>query len=637
MMRAGCLLLFVPLIGLSQDQTSSAEALERAERAHQKLYKPDPGKSKTAAALTEQAADLRPGSARKSAFIPRRNFIDAHIFGRMEEDGIPHAGLASDAEFVRRAYLDATGRIPPVDKLLAFIEDQDPEKRSKLIDQLIDSEEFIDRWSYYFEDLFRAGNRMGFGKNLFHYWIEEWLRLDRSYADVATDLLTGASKSSFSHPGALYFARDFVKAKDDPEEPDAHDLVNVPDSVDEFTITYSRVLLGINLGCISCHDGKDHLEGVNLFLSGKTRVDFYQQAAFFGRTRMLMNWENGFQANTEYTVDDVLPGYDTEATSIVRIPKFGGNGDPEFILTDERPKPGKHQRDELARMLTGHIQFARVFTNRIWSEFMGFGIVEPVEEFDLVRYNSEEPLPGSWTRQPSNPELLDAMARDFQNNDFSFKHVVRTIMKSSAYQLSSKFEGEWKQEYTPYHGRKYVRMLSAPELHDVIALATSRPGSFGSGTAKARMVMELMDPAGVDRDVAEFLRAFGQASRDEMPKKGPSSSLQAMLLMNSKVILDRVLAEGNSRVEQLVKARYTDRLLVAQLHREHTGRELTPDELESTLDRFLVERIYLATLARQPTEPEREIAKAAVRADPTRGAQNLQWALINSPEFVFNY
>ena len=637
MTRAACLLLFLPLLGLSQDQTSSPEALERAERAHQKLYKPEPSKSKTAAALTEQTADLRPGTAAESSFVPRRNFIDTYIFGRMEEDGVPHAGLASDAEFLRRAYLDATGRIPPVDKLLAFLEDQDPGKRAKLIDQLIDSDEFIDRWSYYFEDLFRAGNRMGFGKNLFHYWIQEWLRLDRSYADVATDLLTGAAKSSFSHPGALYFARDFVKAKDDPETPDAHDLVNVPDSVDEFTITYSKVFMGINLGCISCHDGKDHLEGVNLFLTGKKRVDFYQQAAFFGRTRMLMNWENGFQANTEYTVDDVLPGYDTEASSIVRIPKFGGNGDPEFILTDERPDPGKHQRDELARMLTGHIQFARVFTNRIWSELMGFGIVEPVEEFDLVRYNPKEPLPDSWTRQPSNPELLDAMARDFQASDFSFKHFVRTVMNSSAYQLSSKFEGEWKQEYTPYYARKFVRLLSAPELHDVIALATSRPGSFGKDTVKVPMVMQLMDPAYVDREVGEFLRAFGQASRDEMPKKGPSSSLQAMLLMNSKVVLDRVLAEGNSRVEQLVKARHTDRVLVAQLHEDRTGREMATDELESTLDHFLVDKIYLATLARQPTEPERKVAMAAVRPDPKRGAQNLQWALINSPEFVFNY
>ena len=107
--------------------------------------------------------------------------------------------------------------------------------------------------------------------------------------------------------------------------------------------------------------------------------------------------------------------------------------------------------------------------------------------------------------------------------------------------------------------------------------------------------------------------------------------------MNSKVILDRVLAKGNSRVEQLVKARHSDRLLMAQLHKDRTGSEMAPEELESTLDRLMVEKIYLATLARQPTAQAREVAMATIQPDPTRGAQNLQWALINSPEFVFNY
>ena len=100
-------------------------------------------------------------------------------------------------------------------------------------------------------------------------------------------------------------------------------------------------------------------------------------------------------------------------------------------------------------------------SNRIWAEFMGFGIVEPVDEFDLARYDPKNPPPAPWTIQPSNPELLDAMANDFPKNNYSFRHLVQNIMKSSAYQLSSRFEGEWKEEYAPYYARKYVRMLSA--------------------------------------------------------------------------------------------------------------------------------------------------------------------------------
>ena len=259
------ILLFAPILLLAQDP---AEAEKRVTDAHRPLFEPAQKKSRNASRVTAEAARNLPASA-SSAKVPRRNFIDEHIFGRMERDRIPHAGLAGDEEFARRAWLDATGRIPPPDQLLKFVADKDPGKRDKLVDQLIGSDEYIDRWTYYFEDLFRAGGRMGFGLNLFHYWMHEWLRLDRPYNEVVTDLVSQGGKTSFSLPGGLYFARDFVKAKDDPTEPDAHDLVNNPDTIDEFTITYSKVFLGLNLACISCHDGKRHLEKVNLFLTGK--------------------------------------------------------------------------------------------------------------------------------------------------------------------------------------------------------------------------------------------------------------------------------------------------------------------------------------------------------------------------------
>jgi hypothetical protein len=254
------LLLFLPILMAAQTP--------ELEHAHAPLYQPPAEKAKAAAALTQQVARPRPGPRTP---IARVNFIDQHVFGRMQKDGIPHASLASDEEFARRAWLDATGRIPPPADLEKFLSSRDPQKRAKLIDQLTNSDAFIDKWTYYFEDLFRAGGRMGSGLNLFHYWLREWLTLDRPYTDMVTDLLTGAGKSSFSVPGGMYYARDFVKAKDDPEAPDAHDLVNQPDTVDEFTVTYSKVFLGLNLACISCHAGAGHLETVNRFLTPKKR------------------------------------------------------------------------------------------------------------------------------------------------------------------------------------------------------------------------------------------------------------------------------------------------------------------------------------------------------------------------------
>lgn len=598
----------VQIFGLKQ-LSSNLHAQDEIDAAHRALFQPPTDSKKSTAAITSQVAAKLPARD-GGASVPVRNYIDEHIFGRMRRDGVPHARLASDEEFARRAWLDATGRIPPYDQLQEFLADGAADKREKLVDRLLASNGFIDKWTYYFEDLFRAGGRMGYGLNLFHYWLREWLRLDRPYNEVASDLLTGGGKTSFSVPGGLYFARDFVKAKDDPESPDGMDLVNIPDTVDEFTVTYSKVFLGINLACISCHDGKNHLEKVNVFLVGKKREDFFRQAGFFGKTRQIMNWENGYQANTEYTVDDEAPGYDTKAESIVRVARTGGSSKPRFILTGEEPRAGEHERDELARMLTGHIQFSRAFANRIWGELMGFGIVEPVDDFDLARYDRNN-LPEGWKLQPSNPELLDAMARDFQKNNYSFKKLLRRIMTSSAYQLSSRFDGEWKEEYTPYYARKYVRMLSAAELHDAVALATNKPAAFASGTDKVPMVQQMSEPKKADKEVQGFMKVFGQSNRDDMPKKTPPSSLQAMLLMQSKIVTDRVLALGGTRVEALLK--------------------------ETSTNEDLAERLFLSTISRRPTGEERTVALKALEKDRRRGAENLQWALINSPEFIFNY
>ena len=614
----------------------SPEAAARAERAHRAVSSKRPTASEVAQAVTTQTASLRPGAA-IAAPVERRNFIDDGIFSKMERDGIPHAGLAGDGEFLRRAYLDLIGRIPTLEEVLAFEADEGEAKRERLIEDLIGGEEFVERWSYFFEDLFRAGQRMGHGKNLFRYWTREWLTLDRSYADVVTELLTHGGKSSHSSPGALYFARDFVKAKDDPDEADAHDLVNRADSIDEFTITYGKAFLGMNLGCISCHDGANHLEQVDLYLTGKTREDFFRQAAFFGKTRMIMNWENGFQANTEYTVDDVEPGYPTTSESIVRVPRTGGSNAPKFILDDQAPLSGELPRDALARLLTGHIQFARATVNRIWAEFMGVGIVEPLDGFDLARYYPRDDLPAGWDTQPSHPYLLDELARDFQRSGFSFRHLVRTIANSTTYQLSSRFEGEWRPEYGRYFARRYVKMLSPVQLHDALVTATAVPGDYRHAEERVGMARQLLDPSYVGDEVKEFLRAFGQQSRDQFPARVPGSSLQAMLMMNSRTVLDRVQSDGKGRVATILEGLKSDRVVAGQTWRAATGSVPEPGQLDSAVRRGIVEKLYLSTLSRRPLSGEMDVALGALDRDLEQGAENLQWALLNKPEFLFNY
>src|SRR5262249_33809996 len=154
-----------------------------------------PPKSNDAAALTERVAATLPGGKATQAPVPRQNFVDEHIFSKMERDGIPHAALTSDNEFLRRVMLDLTGRIPSPQDVTAFAADPDPAKRNKLIAKLLSSEEYVDKWAYTFMDIFRANGKMGRGQNLFHYWMKENLRVDRPYDDVARSIIASSAKS----------------------------------------------------------------------------------------------------------------------------------------------------------------------------------------------------------------------------------------------------------------------------------------------------------------------------------------------------------------------------------------------------------------------------------------------------------
>ena len=161
---------FIVLIAmLASAQDPQFDPQDRIEQAHKPLIEPKTKPSKQASDLTAEFAKTRATALPKSR-VQRKNFIDQQIFGRMERDKIPYAALASDEEFARRAWLDATGRIPQAEELIAFLNDKDTKKRDKLVDRLVASDAFVDRWTFYFEDLFRAGGRMGAGLNLIYVY-----------------------------------------------------------------------------------------------------------------------------------------------------------------------------------------------------------------------------------------------------------------------------------------------------------------------------------------------------------------------------------------------------------------------------------------------------------------------------------
>ena len=592
-------------------------------------------KAAEASKLTNAVAPALPGGAASSAPIPRKNFVDEHIFGRIERDKIPHAPLAGDEEFLRRAYVDAIGFLPSPDKVRSFVADTDPNKRDKLIDSLIGTEEFADQWAYHYDELFRT-RAQGF-----HYWTKQWLKVDRPYNDVFADMVTPVSKNSRGLPTAMTFydAVGQTASRDGLfTDRDNYRGLNRLDWIDGLTSEIGRAFLGISVECFSCHNGAGHTDSFNMFLGSMKRTDFWQQAAFFGKMRSIGS-SDGSGRNfygEQAQVDDLGTGYNTGddwpyyTPAEGRFPRDGKTYEPAFLLTGEKPKPGEDPRKALARILPSHIQFARAAVNVVWGKLMVVGLVEPYDGFDLKRLDPKNPPPKPWTIQPNNPELLQALAEDFRANNYSIQHVIKTIMKSNAYQLSTSFPGEWKIAYIPYYARRFARVLMPPEAVDLVAQATDAPFSIKNYRDSnnrnrvleqpASYVKELFDPISVkagrpgteDNAIYAFIQAYYQAERTTPPvDKNVASPVQAMMMMTSPIVTKRISAEGTNRVAKLLKSGKTD------------------DEV--------IEELFLATLSRRPKAEEVEVAKRVIAKDRKIGFEDVQWALLNTTEFLVNH
>jgi hypothetical protein len=594
--------------GNGATEKSSAPDPHITPEAHAPLFRAP--ESEKAGALTEQMTSGL--DAASTAPVAQRNFIDKYIFGKMQQDGVPHAPLASDQEFLRRVRLDLTGRLPSPEEIREFAADGSADKRAQLIDRLVGSPEFVDKWSYFLMDTLRVQSKAK-GYKLFHYYLKQSLAADRPYDELARSLISSAGKSNVIVAAVNPIVREHVEGK--PGQVDSGDdlrKIHQLDTHDEINIQFGKVFLGINMSCISCHDGAGHLEKVNAYLTTKTRQEFFQQAAFYGNTRYIPHVERTESIMGHFIVDDLAAGYDTEGDTMLRVPRLGGPSEPKFLLTGEAPNPEAHRRTELARIMTSDPQFARATVNLFWSRMMGFGIVEPVDEFDLARLDPNN-LPEGWDEaQPSHPELLEELAGYFRENDHSLNKLFKVIANSSAYQLSARFpEGQWSDAYTKYYARKYVRMLTAEEIHDAIAVATGVPGKLedGRGGEKVPMAMQvsMARPKG---DLKSFMQAFGQSNRTTVARPPIASPLQPIMMMQSPVVRDRLLADNDSRVQKLL------------IHHK---------------DSEVVEEMFLATLGRGPSSSEKDVALTAMATDRVEGAQNLQWALLNLAEFLYNF
>jgi Protein of unknown function (DUF1549)/Protein of unknown function (DUF1553) len=547
--------------------------------------------------------------------VPIRNFIDEFIFAKIKKDGIPHAGLCTDEEFIRRVHLDLTGRLPEPEAIRKFVADKDPAKREKSIDEIMATPmkgqilkletPFLDRWTYFFGDLFRASTgEMDKGRNLFRDYIYLTLLDNVPYDQFVREMLTARSRSNWVDGPSNFLVRDHVDDFNDVK-------VNQEDSYDEIAITTSKVFLGINLECVSCHDGKAHLEKINLGLSHIDRQRVWKQGAFFSNLWI----DRSYSIGQEMCLLDLGKGYNLSTRSVRRMPRYEAKVEPEFLLGGERPRPGEGWREAFARILTGHPQFARATVNLIWAELLGVGIVDPPFGFDLDRMDPANPPPSPWTVQPTHPELLEALAKDFRAHNFDLRYLIRLIVNSSTYQLSSHFEGDWKESYAPYFAKHYVRRLPAEMICDAISQAT---GIFDDipvtySDKKVTYAMQSYSPDDVTGPMRQLMQFLGQGNRDSMEKDTSGSMVQASALLNSKFVKERIKVQEKGRLFKLL----------------NQNPPRSNDEI--------IEEVFLAFLGRFPRPSECKVALETLQERHSQGLEDLAWTLINKPDFILNH
>jgi hypothetical protein len=495
--------------------------------------------------------------------LPQYNYIDRLVDRTLERLKIQPSPVTDDARCFRRLSLDLTGRLPSPESVRAFMDDPSPSrvKRAKMIDKLIASPEYVDQWTVKWGDLLQSSRKYLGEKGAYEFqqWIRDAIASNRPYDTLVRELLT-ARGSSYDNPAVNYF-RVTREAKPAMEKT-------------------TQVFLGVRMVCAQCHDHP---------FERWTQNQYYQMSAFFSAVGIRAGYEVG-----EEIVFDQRSDYE------MKHPKDGRVMKPEFMLASSvAPVPdGPQRRDALAEWLTSRDNpfFAKAIVNRMWSYFMGKGIIDPVDDIRA-------------SNPPSNPALLEALTKDFVAHDFDLRYLMRTIVSSRVYQTSIE-TNEWNASDRDNFSHAIPRRLSAEELMDAVASAAGAKARF-SEVPDDTAASQLVDPH-IGRE--GFLDVFGRPPREsscECERRSDFSLPQALNLVNGRTISDAV-ADPKGRVATLV--------------------------LSGKSDEAVVDELYLAGLSRLPTREERQrgVAYLSNAAKGSR-AQDLLWALLNSKAFLYIY
>ncbi|HXG12421.1 MAG TPA: DUF1549 and DUF1553 domain-containing protein [Gemmataceae bacterium] len=495
--------------------------------------------------------------------VPTHNFIDEKLIAKWKDLGLTPSPECSDAEFFRRIHLDAIGTLPSPEDIRAFLADPSPEKRRRAIDRVLDRPEYVDFWAYKWGDLLRINRDLIQDKGMwsFHNWVRACLRDNKPVDEMVRDIIT-AEGSTFTEGPANYY--------------------RIAREPADWAETTAQLFLGVRVQCAKCHHHP---------FEKWSQDDYYGLTAFFVRLGTKNSQEFGLFGRE--TVVYLRP------TGEQTHPRKGGVVKPRPLDGPVMDDPFDRRR-KLAEWITAkdNPYFARNMVNRFWGYLMGRGLVEPLDDLRA-------------TNPASNPELLDALARDFVEHNFDLKHLLRTIMNSRAYQLSAAATDGNRADTGNIHYTRYtVRRLTAEQLADAIDFATGTREKYQGlplGTRAIQMP---------DTKVRSYLMdVFGRPARQitcECERTMQPNIAQALHLLNGD-FLNRKIAAADGRVETLLKA----------------GKPL-PE---------VIEELYLVTLSRPPSPEELAKEQQWIAQAPSvkEGVQDLLWVLLNRSEFLFNH
>jgi hypothetical protein len=507
----------------------------------------------------------------------RNNFIDEHVFNKLAALRVEPSDLCTDAEFVRRAFLDTIGVLPTPAEVRAFLADGRPDKRARLIDALLGRPEYVDYWALQLGDLLQNRKERDHdvrgvkGVRAFHAWLRRQVAANRPWDALARDVLTAKGTTTES-PAVGYFIVTVGEERDAPRS--------------EVVASVAQAFLGTRVGCARCH---------NHPLEKYTQDDYYHFAGFFSRLRLQRHDPKQGPTTLVVAGPDGKPATAPAGTVQPRTGQFL-KAQP-LDRTPTEIAPGEDPREKLAAWMTDpkNEYFSGAMVNRLWRRFLGVGLVEPVD--DLRASNP-----------PTNPELWRALSKVFVAHRYDRKHLMRVILNSRTYQLSAATRPGNAQD-SRFYSHYYARRLPAEVLLDALSQATGVPDRF-PGYPLGTRAGQLPDPT----LQSYFLTLFGRSERVTAcacERNGDVTMPQLLHLMNGASVVDKVRS-GDGRLARLLKA----------------GKP----------DAEVIEELFLATLSRPPSAVERDaVHKALAEGARDEVYRDLFWALLNSKEFAFNH